>query len=420
MAAPDPTNLQVQAPAAVAPAPAQPDPATVAPHDTESMRDRILTPEETESLLRGQLPESSGRGGTDDPAVTRTQEEMATDFFRAVPPDTPGGPSPDQPAQLTPEQMQQNVQQQLEPTPVVQPTPAAVQQQIQQPATQPATQPVATPQEAALQAQNQMLMQQLSAMQQQITQMGQQQQQVQPAQQQQQRQQQLENKFNFQVPSSHMVALSAEDPTVRQQALDSLLSGVANTVYSQIRQEMDQQITERVPQQVQQQVSAVSQQQRVSQDMYGTYPELAAHSNLVYATADQLNQQGLGAAGWTPDFRDMVAERLAPLVPGLSQKVQQTRAKRGAIAQAQGQMPLAPAMQQPQQVAPVALPPGSLVGGVHGAPSAQPMLIRDQNGNLIPMVPAQQVANGPQARQNGGVQVDPAIADIWNTLGYTR
>ncbi len=162
---------------------------------------------------------------------------------------------------------------------------------------------------------------------------------------------------------------------------------------------------------------------QVQQDMYGTYPELSAHKHYVEAASRQLAPQ-YGAAGWSPEFRDAIAERVAPLVPGLYQKIQQQRAMRVGAQQA---VPQPMPQPLPQQQVPQALPPGvqpvGIAGAAYGQPPApqaqQPMLVRDATGNLVSVAsPAQTYLGGAQARP-GGSPVDAELADIWQTLGYT-
>jgi hypothetical protein len=243
--------------------------------------------------------------------------------------------------------------------------------------------------------------------------------------------------FNMQIPQQYMAALGGEDPGQATQAMNAIINGVAQTVYQQAMRDVDQRF-ERYTPVVQQQVQAAQQDGEIKRDMYGTYPELRSMMSQVAAVAEQLHQSGQSNGQWSPDLRDAIAERLAPLVPGLSERVQANRAARygqqmGPMFPNQVQTPVQPVpyAQQPQQLLPQVpqqLPPGvvptQVVGGAHVQPVPQqqgPMYVRDAQGNITQVHPQhyQQVA-GPQARPGMQGQVDPELLDIWNTLGYQR
>ena len=404
MTAPNPpTNLQV-----VDPTPAAAPQDFVDPGPAE---DRILSPEETENFFKtGSIdPVDTTPGDNTD---TPEQAAMAADHFAQVqgepaasgaqitPPRGPNLPPGVVPAgQMPPAQQVQQ--------PGVLPQPG-VQPQVQpgQPGVVPAVLP--SPQEAALQAQVQQLTGQVQAL---TTAM----QQPQPQQQRPQQGQQ-QPKFNFQVPQQYAEAIASEDPNLRAQAIGQLLNGVAESVNAQTLREVDQRlntITPAITQQVQQAQSVAD----IKRDMYGTYPELSGMQDMVVAAATQLQTQFPG--GWSPDYRDAIAERLSPLVNGLSQKVSTQRANRGFV-------PVAPQQQFLPQGPPQGLPPGvfpvQVQGGVHQAPAApqqgQPVLVRDAAGNYSQVYPQQGHQAGPQARPGAQGQVDPGLQDIWSTFGY--
>jgi hypothetical protein len=196
---------------------------------------------------------------------------------------------------------------------------------------------------------------------------------------------------------------------------------VAEVATRRVRQEM-QQAQAQTLEQVNPLIQQAMEHQRIASDMYSTYPELDQYRQYVVAAAQQL--QAVHPT-WTPDYRDAIAEKIAPMVPGLFQKIQANRAQRGVAAQVpQYQPPQIPqALPQPQQ--PTALPPGvqpvAIAGGVHGQPqpvAQAPMLARDAMGNYVTVQqPAQPYSGSPQVRAAGD-QVDQQLSDIWNTLGY--
>lgn len=383
-----------------------------APHQDAQlpMEERILTPEETESLLRGFTvePEQSQQR-QEQPAE---QQQMVRDFVREVPYPHEQIAQAQQQQQMPPSQPSQELLEQAvtQMAPGQQPEPQQVPVQQQQP-----------PQDSALMAQNALLQQQVNSLAQQLqalTQQPQQQQQVQPAQAPQPQQQPQE--FNFQVPPQFLAGLFGEDDNMRAVSLNHLLNGVANSVAAQMRAESQEQLTQlrgEVSGMVNDGIRSSVTAQEVQRDMYGTYPELSPYRELVQATARQVGREQPALSDWSPDLRDMIAERLSPMVPGLYQKVQQMRATRLGMQQVPQQPQPQPLPQQ--QAMPQPLPPGvqpvGVVGGVHGQ---APTLARDAQGNLVYVQsPPQPYLGGPQARPDGR-GVDPQMLDIWQTLGY--
>ncbi len=423
MAAPNPSDLQVAAPtpaaaaapvveAQPAPQPA-PEPAPQADYvDPGSVEDRILSPEETKNAWN--------TGSIEEPAPVVvpevSQEQQAGDFFRQMPEQPEAQPGTQvQPAQLpqatqdaavqqTLAQAQQPVQQ-APGTAVVAPTaaPAPVQQ---------------SPQEVALTAQVQTLMTQVAGL------TGQVQAQAAAPAPQPQAQPQQPTRFSMVVPQQYMTALSSENPGEAHQAMNNIINGVAEAVRQQVTQETDQKFEAYGPV-VQQQLSAETQRADIKRDMYGTYPELSGMTGQVAAVAEQMHGAGLASGQWSPDLRDNIAERLAPLIPGLAEKVMQNRAARGIQVQVnqpqQVQIPQPLPQNTVQQVLPPGVAPAQIMGGTHVQPAVQqgPMLVRDAAGNISQVFPQQtQQLAGPQARPGGQGQVDPTLQDIWSTLGY--
>lgn len=415
---PDPQNLQVIPPGQQASQPVRVDvaPDSDARGRTDSLEDRILTTEEAEALLRGKppTPEDADISNADDPE----QAQMVQEWMRQTPPE----PGLQQPAGQQPPQQP--------PQPMPQFTPDQRAQMAQQgaqqpPPPQPPQPPQPSPTEAALSAQLALLQQQNQALMQRLNQP-----QPQTATQAQQQQPQPQPQFDFNVPDQYLNALASEDPGTRKMALNSMLNAVAEAVVSRTRQDVETRF-ETLPQMIQSQAQGLIQAQDVSRDMYGTYPELEPYRDFVKAAAMQI-AGSVGLSGWSADVRDTIAERVAPMVPGLFQKIQANRAARIVPQQMlpgqqmmlqqpqplpQGQGQAMPQWQQPVG-SPNMLPPA--VGGVPGAPaSPQPVYVRDASGNLVPM-------QAPSMPLNAGItrpaaeQVDPQLLDIWQTLGYVR
>jgi hypothetical protein len=211
--------------------------------------------------------------------------------------------------------------------------------------------------------------------------------------------------YNFNVPDQYMAALASEDVGQRKLALNGMLNGVANAVAQGVRAEMQQNM-QNIPEMISSQTAQLTQQQEMNRDMYGTYPELASFRHLVGPTAMAVARE-TQAQSWTPELRDEVARRLAPMIPGLFQRVQQNLAARVALPQGQ-------AVQIPQHYAAVQAVPA----GQQGA--AQPvMLARDAQGQLIPIYQPPQPYQLPAGvRSGGGVGANPQLQDIWRTLDY--
>ncbi|KKN09572.1 hypothetical protein LCGC14_1045340 [marine sediment metagenome] len=429
MAAPNPSDLQVAAPtpaAATVVAEAQVQQAVPAAAsvpepkadyvDPGSVEDRILSPEETKNAWN--------TGSIEEPepvaAPEVTQEQQAVDFFRQM----PGQPEAQPGTQVQPGQAPAQLPQAVQDA-AVQQTLAQAQQPVQQapgtvaPAVTPAVVPAPvqqSPQEVALTAQVQTLMTQVAGL------TGQVQAQAQQAPAQAQVQPQQPTRFSMVVPQQYMTALSSENPGEAHQAMNNIINGVAEAVRQQVTQETDQKFEAYGPV-VQQQLSAETQRADIKRDMYGTYPELSGMTGQVAAVAEQMHGAGLASGQWSPDLRDNIAERLAPLIPGLAEKVMQNRAARGIQVQVNQPQPQQQILPQNtvQQVLPPGVAPAQIMGGTHVQPAVQqgPMLVRDAAGNISQVFPQQtQQLAGPQARPGGQGQVDPTLQDIWSTLGY--
>jgi hypothetical protein len=376
------------------------------------MRDVILTPEQTENLLRGFDADGPPKEPEAVPGQTPAEAEqaqMAGDFFTQVPQEPAAAvPPAQQPvqSQVPPgivQQAQQQAAQGFIPQAPVEPVPpAAVPQVPQVPPAQVPVQSQISPEHAAANAQLALMNQEMQALRAQV-------QQMQGPQQPQQGQE--PQGFNFNVPPQFMAAINHEDAGVRQQALSGLMNGVANAVATQMRQEMQQQM-EAVPSIVQSQTTQFTRQQQINQDMYTNYPELEQYRHLVGPTAEQVAKE-MAASDWSPQLRDEIARRLAPLVPGLYPRVQQNMASR------------VPAQQQALPQAQVAAGIPQHYAAVQAAPVQQqgataPMLVRDAQGNLVPVVQTPQSYQLPAGTRPGqGVAPNPELQDIWRTLGYT-
>jgi hypothetical protein len=392
------------------------------PARQESIEDRILKPHEVESLLRGIDP-----AGTEEPPTSFDAEQagMAEQWMRelstgpvpAGPAPVPNLPGEVAPSQVAPPEPAAPVAPQAPPawmTPEQRAQAAAAQQQTApQPVAPPPQQVPVQPSPAleALQAQNYLLTAQINSMQQQLASLAQRPAPSAPTPAAQQ--QATTPGYNFNVPDQYINALNNEDINVRRAALNGLLNGVAQGVSQQVRSEMDQRFAG-VPQTVNSIVSESSRAQSIHQDMYGTYPELSPVKHFVQAAVSSI-APNLDVNAWTPDLRDMIAERVAPMIPGLAQKIQ---AQRSARMQSQLPQPYFPVAQQPIPTVPngngsTPVPAAALPPNLQG----RPLYVRDASGALVPYTPQQQFVAGQQTRP-GSLTVDPQLQDIWTTLNY--
>lgn len=425
-----PPPQQAQEPAA----PQAPVEEPKSPEFTVDEGDRTMSPEEAEAYFRGEVYRDDEDA---DLPFDEEQSQMAGEFFAELGPEarqgaTPVGPSGAPPG-APPEGWQQAMQSGVATSPTSQPspsqpaplagadasqqaqqqgqlTPQQAQQQFQQmpgqqaPQQAPTQVPVQvqqTPQEAALQAQITLLTQTNQALQQQAQRTVQQQGvQAQP---------QVAAPgppAQINVPDQYMNALAHEDINVRREALNGVLNAAVQTALQTVGQQVEAEKAN-VRQQIMSEIQGQREADRISTDMYGTYPELEQHKALVSQAVGQV-APGASPSQWNADVRDLVAERVAQYVPGLYEKIQGNRAQRLAQGQygvapqlpqpqMQAQYPQAPQLPQglPQAQAPLApqMPythPQQQVGGAHGAPQ----YMRDVSGNLVQVPPQQYFAPG--------------------------
>lgn len=298
--------------------------------------------------------------------------------------------------------------------PIGTPAPVPGQEQMVPVQGQPQPQPQQTPEMAALQATIAQQGQQISQL---IEQLQARQAPPPPGAMQANEVQPVPPQWGMEIPQEYVNALRGEDPAMAQRALNAMANGLASTIHQQLRTEMSQRFEE-VPGQIQSQVTASQEQQRIHDDFYGTYPELNTpqFQGMVKAVASQAAQE-MGASGWSPQLRDTIAQRLAPMSPQLMQRLQaqQTQHALGGAptpnhSVVPPQPPPAP-MMAPQP--PVAVPNP----GVPGTPQA-PVIVRGYDGQLhfaqqqpVPQpMPAGVRPGAPTAQQ---AEIDDIQRTLW-------
>jgi hypothetical protein len=135
-------------------------------------------------------------------------------------------------------------------------------------------------------------------------------------------------KFNLGVPEPILNAISSEDPKERSLAMHAIVNGVANAVWREAENLVRQNVADLVqgfPRIIESHMAARQTQNEVHSDFYGTYKQFNAPEfvPLVQATALQIinerNAAGQPVQGWSPEFRDEVANRLFAHFPMLKQ-----------------------------------------------------------------------------------------------------
>jgi hypothetical protein len=118
--------------------------------------------------------------------------------------------------------------------------------------------------------------------------------------------------YDFNIPDGIVDGLAAEEPAQRRAALSALVKGVSQAVHKTVREEMHTTIGERMNGAFSQQ----QQQQATFNDFYGAYPQYNTPQlrQLVALAASQVVQE-TGVTVWSPQLRDMIAQRVSTLVP---------------------------------------------------------------------------------------------------------
>lgn len=142
-------------------------------------------------------------------------------------------------------------------------------------------------------------------------------------------------KFNLGIPDQILAAIRSEDPKETSLAMHAVVNGVANAVWREAEALVRQNVADLVqgfPRVIEAHMAARQTQNEVHTDFYGTYKQFSSPEfvPLVQATALQLinekQQAGQPVQGWSPEFRDEVANRLFAHFPMLRTPQQQAPA----------------------------------------------------------------------------------------------
>lgn len=160
--------------------------------------------------------------------------------------------------------------------------------------------------------------------------------------------------YNFQIPEPVLQALDSEDPADRQRGITHLLNGVAHTVHTRVRQEL-QAVQQIFPEYASQAVSAHLQRQAIREDFYTEFPQLNKKEFVeTVKTTIQTVMAEDKVTEWTPQVRDKAGKRVLTAL--------------GLTASKGGKTPTV------QRKKPAGKPPASMQTGKSGgaAPVARP------------------------------------------------
>lgn len=142
-------------------------------------------------------------------------------------------------------------------------------------------------------------------------------------------------KFNLGIPDQILAAIRSEDPKETSLAMHAVVNGVANAVWREAEALVRQNVADLIqgfPRVIEAHMAARQTQNEVHTDFYGTYKQFSSPEfvPLVQATALQLINEkhaaGQPVQGWSPEFRDEVANRLFAHFPMLRTPTQQPAA----------------------------------------------------------------------------------------------
>ena len=123
--------------------------------------------------------------------------------------------------------------------------------------------------------------------------------------------------YQFAIPEGLSTALMSDDLPTRNTALQALIQGTSRTIHTEVVKAMRQEFSKAVPGLVQTMLRSHQNQQSVFQDFYGKHQHLAnpIFRPIVQQVAVMVARER-GAAGWSPELRDAIAERVNQQLQG--------------------------------------------------------------------------------------------------------
>jgi len=124
--------------------------------------------------------------------------------------------------------------------------------------------------------------------------------------------------YNFNIPDPLINLLTSEKVEDFKTGVQALAKGIAGAIHAQMAVHMSEQFDPRfqsMPQQIMQILGAQTQAKAVSDDFYGTYPELNHPSikGLVKQTGEALAKK-LGKTAWDKELRDATATEVKAIM----------------------------------------------------------------------------------------------------------
>ena len=131
-------------------------------------------------------------------------------------------------------------------------------------------------------------------------------------------------RFNMGIPDELTSALRSEDPGQFKAGVGALVNSLANHIWSNFQQDVQQNLVPAIRQMLESHTSAVSQQESVGRDFYGTYPSLNRPelAPLIQTVGAQLAREAVSmgrSLDWSPQLRDEIASRVFAIVGGIQQ-----------------------------------------------------------------------------------------------------
>jgi hypothetical protein len=129
-------------------------------------------------------------------------------------------------------------------------------------------------------------------------------------------------RFNMGIPDELTSALRSEDPGQFKAGVGALVNSLANHIWSNFQQDVQQNLVPAIRQMLESHTSAVSQQESVGRDFYGTYPGLNRPelAPLIQTVGAQLAREAVSAGrslDWSPQLRDEIASRVFTIIGGV-------------------------------------------------------------------------------------------------------
>lgn len=121
--------------------------------------------------------------------------------------------------------------------------------------------------------------------------------------------------YRYEIPPQLVAAIRSEDPMEAQAAVGALTAGLAKNIHQTAIAQIQRNFQEILPRIVEGLVERRVQQWNITNDFYGTYPELNRPElrALVVSVGQQVARE-INAQSWGPRLRDAVAQRVKSML----------------------------------------------------------------------------------------------------------